>query len=232
MRTLLLFLLTVSIARAQDSTLSYPHRYVLKLDLGALIDLHRTIQMGLEFPIGTQRSWQTVVGYGGAGMMGGDLGKKDAAEVWRIRNEIRFYTGRYRANRQAAIVIKSLPPLGNYWAVELLTKQINSRDQREFRTGGTNDAPVYKQESLLSQRYVLGVHLKVGRQFAFPKADKSPDRMLLDLYAGGGFRYAVIPKPAILNQYSEFVFGAHDLFIPGRHLSPSLVAGLKLGFAL
>lgn len=125
----LLLLLTASTAFAQDSTIAYKHRYALKLDLGALIDPDRTVQVGLEFPIGDRTSWQTTLGYGWHGLQGSELSDFSTAEVWRVRNEVRFYTGRFRTNRSRNIAIKATAPLGNYWGFELLTKQINVGEQ-------------------------------------------------------------------------------------------------------
>lgn len=232
MRYLFFALLLSSTAFAQDSTISYNHRYALKLDLGALIDPDRTIQAGLEFPIGRRTSWQTVVGYGWKGLVGGELNNFDAAEIWRVRNEVRFYTGRYRTNRNRNITIKSMPPLGNYWALELLTKQINYRDVRDIRNSDTQGVYTIQTQYTARQRYVLGLHVKASRQFALAKVDKSPDVLLLDVYLGAGIRYSNVVGQDAPARNEDIIVGIYNRFNPGVGIAPSLVAGVKMGFAL
>lgn len=229
MRLFLLLLLTVSLACAQDSTISYNHRYVLKLDLGALIDFDRTVQVGLEFPIGPQSSWQVMAGYGGMKLQGGDLQQFLAAEVWGFRNEIRFYTGRYQTNRAHNINIKSVAPLGNYWALELLGKQVNvaNREYCQFC-----DLGIYPSSRITNQRYITASHFKIGRQFSFPWADRRLTRTIVDLYLGAGIRYAIVKEQGEHLFLSERLVGFRNRFEPGNRFAPSFVGGVKMGFGL
>lgn len=216
MRLLLLLLLTISPAFAQDSTISYPHRHILKLALSALIDLDATVQLGLEFPIGSRTSFQTEFGYGKNKLpiFNSDYSEMQAGEVWRFRNEFRKYNGHYRTNKSRSISIKATPPLGNYWALDLLTKQINVID------GGRQ------------QRLVLASHIKLGRQFALFHVDKKPDDLLLDVYLGVGVRYFNVIRQIPQARYSDVLPGVADRFVPGNYILPSLTAGLKMGIGI
>ncbi|TAE30664.1 MAG: DUF3575 domain-containing protein [Cytophagales bacterium] len=232
MRPLILLLLTTSLAFGQDSTIAYKHRYIFKLDPSALVDLDRTVQVGLEFPINHRTSWQTTVGYGWTGLAWSKLKEFDQSEVWRVRNEVRFYTGRYRTNRSSGIAIKAMPPLGNYWAVELLAKQINIRDKVLQMKQIDNQTTTYSTASFLRQRYALGGHIKIGRQIAVPAADKSPDRLLYDVFIGVGLRYVRVTRQDPQARYPDVMPGVLSRFVPGNYVLPSLVAGIKMGFAL
>lgn len=232
MRSLFLLLFTTSLAFGQDSTIAYKHRYALKFDIGALIDPDRTVQVGLEFPISRRTSWQTTLGYGWNGLMSGELRDFDDAKILRMRNEVRFYTGRYRTNRYRGIAFRTVPPLGNYWALELLTKQINYRDEREINYSyGTG---FIKQTNYTArQRYVMGLHVKAGRQFALPRADKSPDRLLIDIFAGAGIRYINVVGRDVPTRNEDVRMGMYDRFELGAvGIIPSLTLGVKVGFAL
>jgi hypothetical protein len=216
MRPLLLLLLTVSPAFAQDSTIAFNHRYILKMALSALIDLDATVQLGLEFPIGPRTAFQTEFGYGNNKLpiFGSDYRNMEAGEVWRFRNEFRKYNGHYRTNSSRNINIKATPPLGNYWAVDLLTKQINVIDRGR------------------QQRLVLASHIKIGRQFAPFRLDKKPGDLLFDVYLGVGVRYFNVIRQIPQARYSDVFPGVFDRFVPGNYILPSLTAGLKMGFGL
>ena len=232
MRQLFLFsVLFLSLtARAQDSTIFYNYHHAVKLDLGALADPDRTIQAGVEFPIGGRTSWQIMAGYGWQRLQGSELGSFSAAEVWRVRNEVRFYTGHFRTNAYRNIAIKATAPLGNYWGFELLAKQINITERQNLLPGTT----IYVGSAISpKQRYILGTHLKIGRQFAIPYTRKTLSRVLIDMYIGAGIRYAIVHEQGEHSAADELHPGMfRNRFDPGNRFVPSLTAGLKMGFAL
>lgn len=234
---LLLLSLTVSLARSQDSTLTYNHpsRFVLKLAPLAVLDQDATLQAGLEYRTGRRTSVQAELGYGGKNLspFQSDIKKFTNAEVWRGRAEVRFYRGRYRTNRKQGLAIRSDFPLGNYWAVEGLFKQINVTTAEYI---GQLD-PVTRVSIIIYpqniSRYVVGSHIKFGRQFAFYDPHRRVfSRALLDIYWGMGVRL-------ITNQGAEQLtvetcgcgFG-RSFTRRGITPAPSLSLGLKLSFAL
>lgn len=235
--------LPVTCAIAQDSTIALRQmpRAIIKLAPLSLLDQDATLQAGLEYRTGATTSVQAELGYGwkGLSLIEADLNRFAKAEVWRARSEVRFYNGRYRTNRRRNIAIKSNFPLGNYWAVEGLFKQINVLRQDNLysaeassQTGsyvliGTQQRPV--------SRYVLGTHVKIGRQFAFyDPLRRVFSRTLIDIYLGAGVRVATNQVPALpFNPYPTCGCGLGRSFTnEGTVVSPSLTAGLKLGFAL
>lgn len=235
---LLLLSLTVSLARSQDSTLTYSHpsRFILKLAPLAVLDQDATIQAGLEYRTGRRTSVQAELGYGGKNLspFRSDIKKFADAEVWRGRAEVRFYSGRYRTNHKQGIAIRSDFPLGNYWAVEGLFKQVNVQKAAQSGQIDVNPpVPIEVTGPQLIRRYVVGSHIKFGRQFAFYDPHRHIfSRTLLDIYAGIGVRL-------ITNQGAEQVTDetcgcgiGRSFFYRGTGVSPSLSLGLKLGFAL
>ncbi len=241
MKKALLFLLstlTTVPGWCQDSTLVYSHpsRFILKLAPLSLLDQDATIQAGLEYRLGQRTSVQGEVGYGWQTLplLGSDLRKFAAAEVWRGRAEIRFYSGRYRTNQRLGIAIRSNYPIGNYWAIDGLFKQVNVQTATQLGQIDVNPIiPIEITGPKLIRRFVVGSHVKVGRQFAFydPKR-RLFSRVLLDIYTGAGIR-------VVTNQGADQVTDpacgcgiGRSFYYRGIGISPSLSAGLKLGFAL
>lgn len=237
------FLLWGTHLQAQDSTITLrrPYRVVFKLAPLALLDQDATVQAGLEYRTGRRTSVQGEVGYGwkGLSVFTADLDQFTDAEVWRARGEVRFYSGRYRTNQRKGIAWRSRYPLGNYWAVEGLYKQINVFKQDNIysresssQTGtyaiiGTSQRPI--------SRYVLGGHLKIGRQFSSYEPQRRVfTRTLFDIYVGAGVRWASNRvSPAPFDPYPTCGCGfGRSLTSEGTVIAPSLTAGLKFGFAL
>lgn len=247
MKTLLYvtcFLLAISSAMSQDSTilLRRTPRAMLKLAPLSLLDQDATVQAGLEYRINAKRSVQAEVGYGwkGLSLVGSDLNDFTNAEVWRGRAEARFYTGRYRTNRRRGIAVRSNFPLGNYWAIEGLYKHINVlRQDNVYSAEASSQTVAYvligTQQRPIS-RYVLGSHLKIGRQFAFYDPQRRVfSRTLLDIYFGAGLRWFVNDVPPRVGPNLTPTCGCgfgRSFDNPARGLTPSLSGGLKVGFAL
>jgi len=237
---LMLTLATVDLARAQDSTVSLrrPVRAVIKLAPLALVDQDATLQVGLEYRTGQRTSVQAEFGYGwkGLSLLEADLEDFEKAEVWRMRSEVRFYTNRYRTNRRKGIAVKSSFPLGNYWAIDGLAKQINiTKKDFEYQSIYSSTAPKFIGLMSIS-RYVLGTHIKIGRQFAFYDPHRRTfSRTLFDIYLGAGVRWAIND----VRRNSSSSIGMDCGCGPGRSFddtdeqwTPSLTAGLKVGFGL
>ena len=222
---------------SQDSTIAHRrvHRAVIKFAPLSLLDQDATIQGGLEYRTGIRTSVQAEFGYGIKGLspFDTDLNNFVDAEVWRGRAEVRFYTGRYRTNQRQGIAVLSNFPMGNYWAIDGLFKRINVTDQ-EYTSVSDNAPPVYVGLTNTS-RYVIGSHLKIGRQFAFyDPLNRLFSRTLVDIYVGAGVRWAIND----VQRTSQDPFPTCGCGI-GRSFdgrdgqwAPSLTAGLKVGFAL
>ncbi len=241
----LFYLLGMTLAaNAQDSTIALrkPTRAIIKIAPLSLLDLDATVQGGLEYRTGGRTSVQGEFGYGRKGLplLGSDLKNYLKAEVWRGRAEVRFYTGRYRTNRRQNIAIRSDFPLGNYWAIEGLYKRINVLKQENIYSTETSSQTGSSVSIGALQRpisrYVLGSHLKIGRQFAFYDPYKRLfSRTLIDIYIGAGVRWFTndVPPPVGPNPFPTCGCGiGRSLTNPQSGVLPSIAAGLKLGFAL
>ncbi len=231
-------------AMGQDSTiaLSRTPRAVLKFaPLSLLLDQDATVQAGLEYQVAPRRSVQVELGYGwkGLSLSEADIERYERAEVWRGRVETRFYTGRYRTNRRKNLAVRSDFPLGNYWAVEGFYKQINVVKRANVysaeASSSTESYVLIGSRQVPISRYVLGAHLKIGRQFTVYDPDKRRfARTLFDIYAGAGVRWATNNVPTLpFNPYPTCGCGIGRSFeYKGGQWAPSLAAGLKVGFAL
>ncbi|GAA4395857.1 hypothetical protein GCM10023187_03300 [Nibrella viscosa] len=223
-----------------DTTLrpvmTQPPRWVIKFSPLHLFDPDNTVQFGLERILSPRQSVQGEFGFGLGTFnvwQGSGSGRYTHWEHWRGRAEWRFYTNRYRSNRNVGINVRSPAPLGNYLAVELFYKQVNAVENytvgREC-TGGPcaffelRESPVTK--------YVGGSHFKLGRQFAFGIDN---NRLMMDLYMGLGLRIRSVERPPIAAEDQAFRSGGFLVFDPfyqGASVIPSLTAGLKLGYIL
>lgn len=241
MKKALLFLLlclTAPLARCQDSTLVYSHpsRFILKLAPLSLLDPDATVQAGLEYRTGHRTSVQAELGYGGRNLslLDNELKKFVAAEVWRGRAEIRFYSGRYRTNHKKGVTIRSHAPLGNYWAIEGLFKQINVQKAAQLgRIDVIPPIPIEISGPQFIRRYIVGTHIKFGRQFAFYDPQRRLfSRTLLDIYWGFGARLITNQGANPTTDESCGCGVGRSFTSRGTSIAPSLSAGLKLGFAL
>ncbi|CCH51971.1 hypothetical protein BN8_00932 [Fibrisoma limi BUZ 3] len=237
---LLITLATIGTATAQDSTVSLrrPVRAVIKLAPLALVDQDATLQAGLEYRTGQRTSVQAEFGYGwkGLSLLEADLEDFEKAEVWRARSEVRFYTNRYRTNRRKEIAVKSSFPLGNYWAIEGFAKQINvTKNEYSYQPIEASSAPRYLGQMSIS-RYVAGTHVKIGRQFAFyDPYRRTFSRTLFDIYLGAGVRWAIndVRRNSPTSMGMDCGCGPGRSFeTEGSQWTPSLTAGLKVGFGL
>lgn len=241
MKKALLFLLLslmAPLARCQDSTLVYQHpsRFIVKLAPLSLLDPDATIQAGLEYRLGQRTSVQGEVGYGGRtlSLLDNELKNFAAAEVWRGRAEVRFYSGRYRTNHKKGIAIRSHAPLGNYWAIEGMFKQINvQKAAQPGRIDVNPPIPIEITGPQLIRRYVVGTHVKFGRQLAFYDPQRRLfSRTLLDIYWGFGARLITNQGPTPTTDESCGCGVGRSFRSRGTSIAPSVSLGLKLGFAL
>ena len=240
--SLLLFALALIpvVASAQnDSTIALRRtpRAILKLAPLSIMDQDATIQAGLEYRTGIRTSVQGEIGYGRKGLspFGSDLTEFVDAEVWRGRAEVRFYSGRYRTNNRRGLAVRSNFPLGNYWAIDGLFKQINVTDRADEYPPVIDGSVSRNVWSMRTCRYVLGSHLKLGRQFAFHDPQKRLfSRTLLDIYLGAGVRWNTnAVRETGQNPSEQCGCGIGRSFTNrGGQWLPSVTAGLKIGFAL
>ena len=235
--------LSMQYVSAQDSIIALrrPYRAVIKLAPLSLLDQDATVQGGLEYRTGVRTSVQGEFGYGwkGLSLIKSDLDKFASVNLWRGRAEVRFYTSHYRTNRRQGIAIRSDVPLGNYWAIEGLYKQINLIDQINVYSAEASSATgsyvLTGSQRVPISRNVFGGHVKIGRQFAFYDPYRRVfSRTLIDMYVGVGvreIRNQVSPRP--FNPFPTCGCGiGRSLTNEGNFIAPSITAGLKLGFAL
>ena len=216
-----------------------PYRWVLKFAPLSMLDPHSTIQFGAETKIGKRSTLQQELGYGHVSFSTAGASthnKYPDREVWRARTEYRFYYQRTKT-----------PFLGNYFAVDLLFKQLNASRNVAFGRaceGGGNfngffggGCGYYEYQNKTLYRYTWGLNFKFGRQITIPETN-----LLLDFYAGFGLRY--IHNPATTssltplyegeqiqdasNRYNSRLF---EDFQPGNsYFMPSLSGGFKIGY--
>lgn len=224
-------LLVMVSASAQDSTIQYraPHVIVKLAPLSILLDPDATIQGGLEVPISPRSSVQAEVGFGHKGLSVVTDEKHNFTDwsIWRVRSEWRHYTNRYRTNNRKNIHIRSSFPLGNYLAIEGFAKQINGTKILLLFV----DDPRFSATPQTISRFVMGSHVKWGRQIAIPgQSLTSLSRVLLDFYVGIGVRYGVtqVTPPT---DYCGCGF-IPDRFQAGSGFQLSAAAGLKIGLGL
>jgi len=238
------FLLISLKTSGQDSTVALRRtpRAIIKFAPLSLLDQDATVQAGLEYRTGVRTSVQGEFGYGrkGLSVFESDLRSYLKAEVWRGRAEVRFYNNRYRTNRRQNIGIRSDFPLGNYWAIEGLYKRINVLKQDNLYSAGAaaqmgSYVLIGTQQRPIS-RYVLGSHLKIGRQFAFYDPYKHLfSRTLIDIYIGAGVRWFTNDVPPRVGPNPITTCGCgigRSLDNSQSGVLPSITAGLKVGFAL
>ncbi len=197
----------------------------------------RVVQVGVEYAVGRRLAFQHELGYGSPGMQDYNYyWSWPAPEILQLRNEVRLYTRNYRRNR--TIHVKSDYPLGNYWALELLTRRSERVQPELVNTGDLNgdNEHIHRRLGLLrAVRSVYAGHIKAGRQFPLFQKNNKPARLLLDAHLGIGLRVAVVKehrKLSTASQYTPNIFLWPNQFDPGIWPAPSFTAGLKLGFAL
>ena len=141
----------------------------------------------------------------------------------------------YRTNRRRGLAVRSDFPLGNYLAIDGLFKQVNvtgyEYDPQSIFSSAKPELLGLKGVS----RYVLGTHLKIGRQFAFYDPRQQVfSRTLLDIYFGAGVRWATndVKRHTAAPDYPCGCGFGRSFDKEGGQWAPSLTAGLKLGFAL
>lgn len=229
------FLCLVFLSRsihAQDSTVRYDRSatVVLKLaPLSILFDPDATIQGGAEFRVSNRNSVQVEAGFGRKGFAIVSDDKKDFTgwSIWRARSEWRHYTNHYRTNKRKSIRVRSDFPLGNYLALEGFIKHISGTENSSMYIGESMPTPF--EQSI--NRFVWGGHAKWGRQIAMPNAPStSLSRVILDIYAGVGIRYgSTQTNPRLESCGCGFT---PSRFAQGSFISPSVSAGIKIGFVL
>jgi hypothetical protein len=242
---LLLLFLNLSLSvNGQDTIPPVRSRLVLKVAPLTLADPDRTLQIALEYGVGRRTSLQTEVGYGWQKLWSHSSYFRDvpAAEIWRIRNEFRWYTGHFRQNSRENIDVRAKAPLGNYVALDVLAKQINIIQPEAILTykpaAGESVPPSYSVLGNMRTRLLaFAAHAVFGRQFVLFPANKSlNNRLLVDFYFGAGVRQVIVDefrkqsdvKDAYYVNAPDFIFR----FNQHRKLMPSFRAGFKLGFVL
>ncbi len=225
---LIILLSMFSNATAQDSTIQYrAPRVILKLAPLSLLDPDATIQGAMEVRVSQRNAVQVEAGLGEKGIQIINDDKRSFSDwsIWRVRSEYRHYTSRYRTNTRKNITIRSPFPLGNYWAIEGFAKEITGK--KSFSN------PIFQTGRQQISRYVVGGHVKWGRQIAIPGASlQDLSRVLLDFYVGLGVRYGITD---LTPDTPDALCGCgliDNRFMESRRVNPSVAAGVKIGFGL
>lgn len=200
-------------------------KWVVKFALLSLFDPDNTIQFGIERLLNQHNAVHLELGYGFQGMnlwRNSQNERYSNKEVWRGRLEWRYYLN------------KTYEPMGRYIAVEGFYKQVNVRESGTVGVGCTSGPCQYYQifTSPL-QKYVLGGHIKYGRQFPLIANN---DRLLADVYMGLGFRNRRIdrfeqPQQGSSYYYRPAGYELFNAFSPTPYTLISIAYGAKIGYS-
>lgn len=218
---LLLLLFIESALQAQDTIRP---SVVLKFTPSMLLDPDNTLTLGAEIPFSTRWSVQQEVGWGNSYTnLWDEHSRYPDKNNWRFRSQLRYYfTNPYsRAG-------------GWYFALEYFRKEIFIRQYQAIGrqcNPATGTCAYFEEGFLRTRRRVSALHGKFGFQWAFP------DRVVLDLYLGGGFRNLIVTNDDPLGQ-ANINLNQTDFFNlrslrPGKYEPiPSISAGFSFGFLL
>ncbi|MFN8345263.1 MAG: DUF3575 domain-containing protein [Spirosomataceae bacterium] len=213
--------LTGVAAKAQDTLRPAA---VLKFTPSMLLDLDNTLTLGAEMPFGKRWGVQQEVGWGSSFTnLWNEHSVYPDKNNWRFRTQLRYYFSNPYSTSG-----------GWYFAMEYFRKEIFIRQYQAFGrqcNTGTGTCAYFEEGILRTRRRVSALHGKFGFQWLIP------DRMIFDIYIGGGFRKLLVTNDDPLGQANTNLFRT-DVFNlrtlrPGRYEAiPSISAGFSLGFLL
>lgn len=227
-----------------DSNRHIPH-VLLKFSPLSLIDIDATLQGAVEVRTSRRTSVQGEFGYGWPGFAPVGWSKPgenySQKEVWRGRLEARLYRNLLRPPRRPNRGPTTFP-LGRYWAVEGVYKQINVLESRQIAVGClTGTCPPGDIFIRPATRQAVAAHLKAGWQWPIGRTDKGWSRLLIDSYVGVGARLIWVTRP------TPFPAGTSPLqarpadgipsfgygYDPGSgEVNPSVSLGVKVSYLL
>lgn len=222
-----------------EGTKRGPH-WVVKFSPLSVIDVESIYRVDVERILSGRFSVQGGLAYGNRAIQLWPNNNSIAPdrEIWRAQLEGRMYINRTRpANRWRPYQLTVSKPLGSYVAFEIFYKQANAHFDGVLERGCDNgNCQFFESYSARALRYVVGGHLKIGRQSAI-RLSETNNRLLIDYYFGLGlrarwFEQRGVPdyedaRPAMFtrnwDRTSDFSLQA------GRY--PSLAFGVQIGYA-
>lgn len=160
---------------------------IIKIIPSMLLDPDNTLTLGTEIPLGRRWSIQQEVGWGNAYMnLWDERSRYTEKNNWRFRTQLRYYFE--KSNSKLS---------GSYFALEYFRKEVFIG---QYQAIGRQCNPLtgtcaYFEEGILrTRRRVSALHGKFGYQWLIP------DRMVVDIYVGGGFRKLIVTNDAPLGQ--------------------------------
>jgi hypothetical protein len=215
-RWTLLLLFTFSL-QAQDTIRP---AVILKFTPSMLLDPDNTLTLGVEIPLSVRWSVQQEVGWGNAYMnLWDERSRYTEKNNWRFRTQLRYYFE--KSNSKLS---------GSYFALEYFRKEVFIR---QYQAIGRQCNPLtgtcaYFEEGILrTRRRVSALHGKFGYQWLIP------DRMVVDIYIGGGFRNLIVTNDDPLGQANINLIRTN--FFNLRSLRPGKyepIASISAGFSL
>ncbi len=217
----LIVLWVTSSLQAQDTVRP---AVILKFTPSMLLDPDNTLTLGAEIPLSRRWSVQQEVGWGNAYMNLWDERSRYAEKNnWRFRTQLRYYFEKPNSKLS-----------GSYFALEYFRKEVFIR---QYQAIGRQCNPLtgtcaYFEEGILrTRRRVSALHGKVGYQWLIP------DRMVVDIYVGGGFRKLIVSNDdpsgqANTNLIQSDLFNLRSLRPGNYEPIVSLSGGFSLGILL
>ncbi len=197
---------------------------IIKFIPSMLLDPDNTLTLGTEIPLGHRWSVQQEVGWGNAYMNLWDERSRYADKNnWRFRTQLRYYFAKSDSKLS-----------GSYFALEYFRKEVFIRQYQAIgrQCNPLTGACAYFEEGFLrTRRRVSALHGKLGYQWLIP------DRMVVDIYVGGGFRKLIVTNDDPLEQANANLIQTNLFNL--RSLRPgnydpivSISAGFSLGILL
>jgi hypothetical protein len=195
-------------------------RLIVKWAPLSIIDPHSTVQLGLEYLFAGPWSFQQEIGYGNNFEVISENDYLDR-EIWRFRSEIRKYMDDFKPKGRGA-----------YIGFEVLYKRVNyTKEGRIGRDCEDGDCEFFEIMEYKILKDVIGVHGKFGGQFVID------NRLVVDIYMGGGLRNITVKSPGYptnpaMFRDEEIGFIKTNPTMPGNHTLISMSGGFKLGYMI
>ncbi len=212
---------------------------VMKLAPLTLFELQNTFELGAEVRLHDRMSIQGQAGYApdwliwkSSDQSGNQYTNR---ENWRGRLETRWYVN--RRNRAGQLSKGGYFPLGGYIAVDALYKQLNAQNTLTIGHECTFGCAYYEKTVEPITRYIGGLGVKFGAQTVIGRSRSAGiPSWLLDIYLGFGVRRGWTEQRALEPDERRFSnrggFLSIDPFQAANQLTPNLLMGIKIGYAL
>jgi hypothetical protein len=205
--------------RAQDTIRA---KVVLKFTPSMIFDFDNTFTLGAEIPLFKNWSVQQEIGWGNSYLnVWDEKARYPDKNNWRFRTQVRYYfSNPYNTSGSWYLALE-------YFRKEVFIRQYQALGRQ--CNSLTGNCAFFEEGILRTRRRVSALHGKIGYQWLIP------DRMVFDVYLGGGLRNLIVSNDDPAGQANTNLFRT-DLFNtrtlrPGKYdTMPSISAGFSIGF--